>query len=289
MTAAVTPPRPLHASIQGTSLTALGTAAEPVAGVVTDVIRWRAYWTPHEPPSVDFAQDDVFVVDTTAACGPEDAYLHGDVVRLSWPTIAGCPVAPTRWSIAVRRDLLPHTITFVPVAGTSLRAALDAGAFAFATTEPSTNTQPRCIIRSAPSGALVQPTTITLPNGRTFPIPAGDPMTRPDDVTIDGDGATNIGSSPQGAASLLWGSAARGRAFAGLDKIKIGSTVTLTQAATPSCIQHWRVVAVAADNAIVGVSTPVANARPALTLVGFEPGRAGNGPNALFDVLTTPT
>jgi hypothetical protein len=160
------------------------------------------------------------------------------------------------------------------------------------TTVPSTTspTNAPCVMaRSADgSGALAQPATITLPSGNTFAIRPGNPITAPNDVTLDGDGsAPGTVSDPsvvggQVANSLLWGAATPNGPFAGLDHVAVGSTITLDQTQPSPCTQNWRVVSITSPDA---QNSPAS--RPSLTLVGFQP-TDGGGPNVLFYVDAVP-
>ena len=138
------------------------------------------------------------------------------------------------------------------------------------------------------SGALAQPATITLPAGNTFAIRPGNPITAPNDVTLDGDGsAPGTVSDPsvvggQPANSLLWGAATPNGPFADLDHVAVGSTITLDQTQPSPCRQDWRVVSITSPDAQNGPTS-----RPSLTLVGFQPTNGG-GPNVLFYVDAVP-
>jgi hypothetical protein len=207
-------------------------------------------------------------------------------IRLRRATGIGCGGGGGAPSIVLQRSALPRGIvTFRVVGGPALRIDLDRpGASAV------TGAAAPCVMArsSDGSGALTQPATITLPSGRTFAIRPGDPITAPNDVTLDGDGSppgavhdpSVVGG--QAAISLLWGATTPNGPFAGLDRVAVGATFTLDQAQPRPCLQHWRVASILGPNAH-GSRLPL----PTLALVGFQPTNGG-GPNILFYVVAVP-
>jgi hypothetical protein len=155
-------------------------------------------------------------------------------------------------------------------------------------TAPSTTprTQP-CILQHAPGDlySLAQPTTITPPTGHAIPIVPGNPITRPQSVTLDSDGSTSPGQASN-AASLLWGASTPSGPFSGLDHLALGQLITLRQtlrtaAAGSECIQHWRIVRIFTPPVKPWTETTL------LRLVGFTPhGQAG--PTVQFYVDAVP-
>lgn len=152
----------------------------------------------------------------------------------------------------------------------------------------SPQTEP-CVLRHAPGDvySLAQPATVTLPTGDTTSIVPGNPITRPDAVTLDSDGSTYPGQAgANGAASLLWGSDAPGGPFAGLHGLAVGQVITLRQTIrssteTSDCVQHWRIIRRFTP------PIPPWTEPTLLRLVGFTP-HGTLGPTAQFYVDAVP-
>jgi hypothetical protein len=131
---------------------------------------------------------------------------------------------------------------------------------------------------------LAQPAIITLPEGEPIPIVPGNPVTRPQGVTLDSEGSAYPGQ-PGVAAPGLFGAATPGGPFSGLDHAAVGDEFTLEQHLTGNggafdCVQHWRIVRISpTDEPWTGPTD--------LRLIGFAPQGAA-GPDLQFWVDAHP-
>lgn len=218
---------------------------------------------------------------TAGSVTPYDLVTHRP---LATPTPIGFPISAMSaldtnlWVDAGGVTRIPYSRRSAPHAGPS---------------EPTTvaSTAPRtepCIFQHAPDDlySLAQPATITLPGGDAIPIVRGNPISEPDGITLDSEGATYPGQAGP-AASLFWGAATEGGPFAGLDHAAVGDVVTLRQtvdagnAGATDCVQHWRIVRI--------FEPPVRTwTEPTLLrLVGFTP-HGSLGPTVRFYVDAVP-
>ncbi len=233
----------------------------PIVAVFTNSAAWVSFWGPSTAlPAVNFATEFALVIDSGDCSTFNGVDVVGYPDGTSWgfdDQTFGCHrghdgLQLNRMAVAIARRHFGRTVTVGgPALSTPMRIDLanDSG-YTRAALHGTTVMRMPCLFQHTNLTTLRQPISITLPGEPPAAIVPGNPLTRPDAVTLDGDGSTDPGNLgyAQGASTLLWGALNTEfdphSPFVGLRSIKPGQIVTIAQRGSPSCVQHWRVTAV---------------------------------------------